>query len=173
MFNLFKKNYETQVENEFQKLENGMSIDVDNSQSPVKLKKDESYLGSMPVQMGTYKNNGNFKYAAVTARIPIVKGIKLRLGQGKMGFDKSWVYDHPGLLIFTTKRIIFNGDYSNKSIAWSSVLEFAIDSKVDMMLIGSESGKDMAFEVKEWLDPKVMAVICHFNNNGSARKQVA
>jgi len=168
MFGLFKKKYEDQVQEEYNKL---TSLTVDNDKSPIKLKKDEWYLGSMPVTMGTYKNNGNFGYGALTARLKIAKGIYARAGAGKMGLEKSWVYDHPGELHFTTQRIVFNGAYSNKTIPWSKVMEFATDSKIDKMLIGQETGKDLAFEIKEWLAPKIMASVCAVNNGATARKK--
>ena len=172
MFNLFKKSYLKEVQKEYDRLLSAGTLAHDD-EPPFTMQKGEHFICTLPVKLGTYKNNGNFGYSALTARIKIAKGIYARAGAGKMGMQKSWVFDHPGELHFTTKRIIFNGDYSNVSTTWSKILDIEICDKRDMLYLDRDSGKDMAFEVKQWPEARSMASVALMKNGGQVKGMVA
>ena len=116
--------------------------------APFKLKKGERYIGSTSAVLGTYKSDGRISASGVTARIPIAKGVSFRMGSGRVSMGKSWVYDQPGTLHFTSERIIFNGVNTNSSVNLTKVIDITLGDRAgNTILIDRETGKDWSFKV--------------------------
>jgi|TARA_B110000902_G_C13863480_1_gene420032 hypothetical protein len=161
MFGLFKskevkQSYLEQVQSEMDNIVDNGKVALDDL-PPFRMKKGEHYIFSVDANLGTYKNNGNFKYGALTGRIKIAKGISLRGGAGKMGMEKSWVFDQPGVLHVTTDRIVFNGINKNSSVNFTKVIDMTIDEDNNALFIDRESGSDWAFKMSDIPETNKMA----------------
>lgn len=138
------------------------NITLDDERSPITLKRGEAYLFSVPATLGTYKSNGKVGYSGVTVSIPIMKGVRYRVGSGRMGVQKSWVFDNPGVLHVTTTRVVFDGSTKNSSAPMSKIIEMQIDEANRCLLIGRESGPDWAFKMNEFPPADKMAAALAF-----------
>jgi hypothetical protein len=116
--------------------------------TPFKLKRGEKYIGSVSAILGTYKNDGRVAAHGVTVRVPIMKGVSYRAGVGRVAASKSWIYDQPGVLHFTSERIVFNGVNTNSSVNLTKVIDISLgDATGDRIYIDRETGKDWSFKV--------------------------
>ena len=134
------------------------NISLDN-EGPFKLKKGELFIGSYDATLGVFKNNGNFAYGATTARIRIAKGLSFRLGAGKMGMEKSWVFDQPGTIHFTTQRMVFDGINTNTSVPYTKVIGLSLDASGKHLWVDRETGKDLCFKFDNQVPAEEMAKI--------------
>lgn len=159
MFGLFGKSYPKKVvEVCHELLESGKA--EASSDAPFRLKKDEHYIFSVGATLGTYKNNGNFGYAALTGRVKVAKGVSFRIGGGKMGMQKSWVFDQPGELHVTTQRIVFDGINKNSSILYTKMLDMVVDDSGKILYVDfspRRQGSDLAFKLNEKPELRKMA----------------
>lgn len=156
MFGLFGKSYPKKVVATCHELLESGRAEA-SSDAPFRLKKNEHYIFSVGATLGTYKNNGNFGYAALTGRVRIAKGVSFRVGGGKMGMQKSWVFDQPGQLHITTQRIVFDGINKNSSVPFTKMLDMAVDNSGKVLYVDRETGADWAFKLDEKPELKKMA----------------
>jgi hypothetical protein len=150
------RSYSEHVDDAMQELIEQGSV-VGSDETPFKMKKNEIFLFSVSATLGTYKRNGNVGYGGVAVRIPIAKGVSFRAGGGKMGMQKSWVFDQPGELHVTTDRIVFNGENKNTSVNFTKVIDMSIVDKQQVLYIDKETGADLAFALDSWPDVDNMA----------------
>ncbi len=141
-----KNQYRERVEAEIDNIKAKGSTSVEST-APFKLKKGEKYIAGVEAVLGTYKRDGNFQYGAMTARIKIAKGVHFRLGQGRVGMSKSWMYDQPGTLHLTTDRLIFNGVNKNTTLKWDKVIKVSCTDDGQQIYIDKESGSDLSFNL--------------------------
>jgi hypothetical protein len=131
--------------------------------APFKLKRGERYIGSVSAVMGTYKNDGRVAAHGVTVRVPIMKGVSYKVGAGRVAASKSWVYDQPGTLHFTSDRIVFNGVNTNSSVNLTKVIDITLgDVTGSKITIDRDTGKDWSFKVDTIPEKKFATLfVCH------------
>lgn len=125
--------------------------------APFKLKKGESFLFSVNATLGTYKNDGRVSYGGLTGSIKVAKGVRFRVGSGRMAMGKSWVFDNPGTLHVTTDRIIFDGASKNVNSSLDKITNMGIDSNEMILTVDRETGADWWFRVDQWPTENEMA----------------
>lgn len=157
----YKNQYRERVEAEIDSMKSTGSTMVEST-APFKLKKGEKYIAGVEAVLGTFKNDGNFKYGAMTARIKIAKGVHFRLGQGRIGMNKSWVYDQPGTLHLTTDRLIFNGVNKNTTLKWDKVIKVSCTDDGQQIYIDKESGSDLSFNLDSIIPESKLATALAF-----------
>jgi hypothetical protein len=160
----FKNQYVDRVNAELDHIAETKKISVEAS-APFKMKKNEKYIASVGAVMGTYKRDGNFRYGAMTGRIKIAKGIYFRLGQGRIGMSKSWVYDQPGTIHFTSERLIFDGVNQNTTLKWDKVMNIQVEKDGSTMYVDKMSGADLSFKLDEIMPEKDMATAIAFQKD--------
>ena len=151
MFNLFKKatetatNYREQLNSKLNNLQSGQIEVSFDDEPPFRLKKGEKYITSAKTVLGTYKRDGGIAFGALTTRIRLAKGIFFRGGAGQVGMSKSWVFDNPGVIHFTTDRIVFDGEVSNKTMQWHKVIGLSVSDDGTQLLVDRDNGADCLF----------------------------
>ena len=160
----FKNQYVERVNAELNNIAKSGKISVQAS-APFKLNRNEKYICSVGAVLGTYKRDGNFTYGALTGRIKIAKGIHFRLGQGRIGMSKSWVYDQPGTIHFTSERLIFDGVDQNITLKWNKVMKIQMEKDGSLMYVDKMSGADLAFKLDQIIPEKDMATAFAFQSD--------
>jgi hypothetical protein len=128
--------------------------------APFKLKKNERYIGSTQAILGTYKNDGRIAGHGVSVRIPIAKGVAYKVGGGRVGMAKSWVYDQRGILHFTSERIVFNGENTNSTTSLDKVIDITLGDAVgSSIMVDRETGKDWSFKVVQIPEDKLATLL--------------
>jgi hypothetical protein len=88
--------------------------------------------------------------------IPIVKGVRYRVGSGSIRTEKKWQATARGRLLVTDKALVFEGGDKNERITWTQVAN--IESFLDGFIIAKRSGPPRTY-VATSPDPKFAAVI--------------
>ena len=144
---IIKDKYREEVQSLMRDIvEKKIPVEADDT-PPFKMKKDEKYLFGADAVLGTYKSDGRIAGHGVTARIKIAKGLYYRLGSGRVGMGKSWMYDEPGTLHFTTDRIIFNGSTKNYSVPMHKILDISLGEEGKEIYVDREAGADWSFRM--------------------------
>jgi len=125
--------------------------------APFKMKKGESFLFSINATLGTYKNDGRVSYGGLTGSIRVAKGVRFRVGSGRIAMGKSWVFDNPGTLHVTTDRIIFDGATKNVNSKLDKIIKMGIDPNEMILTVDRETGGDWWFRVDQWPTENEMA----------------
>ena len=113
------------------------------------LEKNESCFLISPVTWFEYRKiPKRINYGGVTGRIKIAKGISYRYGSiaGNRVSQDELVKIDSGTVYFTNKRIIFKGNFGNKSIPLSKIID--IEEYTDGLTIQRATGKSPFIEME-------------------------
>jgi hypothetical protein len=102
------------------------------------------------------KSTGRYKTGRISVSIPIVKGVRYRIGSGSVHAKKSWNVTARGRLLVTDKAIVFEGGDKNERINWTQVANVELMS--DGFIITKRSGPQRTYQVAS-PDPKFAAMI--------------
>lgn len=69
------------------------------------------------------KSTGRYKTGGTSVSIPIVKGVRYRVGSGSIRTEKSWQATARGRLLVTDKAVVFEGGEKNERITWTQVAD--------------------------------------------------
>lgn len=127
--------------------------------APFRMQKRELYIASVTARLGVYKADGRGGYYGTTVSIPIAKGVRFRMGSGRVYQNKSWQYTDQGELHFTTERLIYNGSTENLQIKWDKVLAITMNPTGSYLYIDRHTGKDVSFLLDEALSEREMATV--------------
>lgn len=67
------------------------------------------------------KSTGRYLTEGASISIPIVKGIRYRIGSGSIIPEKSFQVTAAGRLLLTDKALIFESAQKNERIAWGQI----------------------------------------------------
>ena len=102
------------------------------------------------------KSTGRYKTGGTSVSIPIVKGVRYRVGSGSIRTEKSWQATASGRLIVTDRAVVFEGGEKNERITWTQVADAEL--LVDGFRISKRSGPPRTYRVAS-PDPKFAAVV--------------
>jgi len=102
------------------------------------------------------KSTGRYRTNGASISIPIVKGVRYRVGSGTIRGEKTWQATDTGRLLVTDKAIVFEGDAKNERITWGQVAD--VELLKDGFSIAKRSGPPRTYAVDE-PSPKFAAVI--------------
>lgn len=102
------------------------------------------------------KSTGRYKTGGTSVSIPIVKGVRYRVGSGSIRTEKSWQATARGRLFVTDKAIVFEGGEKNERITWTQVAN--VELLLDGFTIAKRSGPPRTYQVAS-PDPKFAAVV--------------
>lgn len=102
------------------------------------------------------KSTGSYRTGGTSVSIPIVKGVRYRVGSGRVYSEKSWRATARGRLLVTDKAVIFEGDEKNERITWSQVAN--VEVLLDGFTISKRSGPPRTYQVFN-PDPKFSAML--------------
>lgn len=103
-----------------------------------------------------YKSTGKYSTRGTSVSIPIVKGVRYRVGGGSVQTLKEWQTVGVGRLLVTDKAIAFESDTGNVRVTWTQVAD--IDVMWDGFQIHKRTGKPLLFRISGH-DPKFAAVV--------------
>lgn len=75
------------------------------------------------VQKIEHKSTGRYKTSGASFSIPIVKGVRYRIGSGSIQAQKSWQVVAEGRLILTDKAVVFESPQKNERITWTQIAD--------------------------------------------------
>jgi hypothetical protein len=137
------------------RVENG---DIPTIDVPINLQKGERAYWKGQVEWHELRTRTTrIGYSGPTLSIPIVKGLRWRVGSfapHRMTREELTRIDS-GILYVTSKRIIFDGSLKNNSLRYSSILSFQVFS--DGIAVDKASGRSPYFLFQG--DPEPLAVI--------------
>ncbi len=102
------------------------------------------------------KSNGRYRTGGVSVSVPIVKGVRFRVGSGSIKGEKSWQATDNGRLLVTDKAVVFEGSAKNERITWTQVAD--IELLMDGFSISKRTGPPRTYEVTN-PDPKFAAIL--------------
>lgn len=102
------------------------------------------------------KSTGRYKTGGTSVSIPIVKGVRYRVGSGSIRTEKSWQATARGRLLVTDKAIVFEGGEKNERITWTQVAN--VELLLDGFTIAKRSGPPRTYQVGT-PDAKFAAVV--------------
>ena len=102
------------------------------------------------------KSTGSYKTRGTSLSIPIVKGVRYRVGSGSIRAEKRWQATAKGRLLVTDRAIVFEADDRNERITWTQIS--SIDVLTDGMVIAKRSGPPRRYAISE-PDPKFAAIV--------------
>lgn len=102
------------------------------------------------------KSTGRYKTGGTSVSIPIMKGVRYRVGSGSIRTEKSWQATAHGRLLITDKAIIFEGCDKNERITWTQVAN--VELLLDGFTIAKRSGPPRTYQVAS-PNPKFAAVV--------------
>jgi hypothetical protein len=102
------------------------------------------------------KNSGRYRTAYSSISIPIVKGIRYRVGSGRVSVEKAWQETARGRLLVTDKAIVFESPQKNERMTWGQIA--SIELMLDGYRIAKRSGAPRSFVV-DVPDPKFAALL--------------
>ncbi|KAF0116363.1 MAG: hypothetical protein FD150_533 [Rhodobacteraceae bacterium] len=102
------------------------------------------------------KSTGRYKTGGASVSIPIMKGVRYRVGSGTIRTEKSWQATAHGRLLVTDKAIVFEGGAKNERITWTQVAN--VELLLDGFTIAKRSGPPRTYQV-DTPNPKFAAVI--------------
>jgi hypothetical protein len=110
-------------------------------------------IGAKRMEM---KSTGRYGTAGTSISIPIIKGVRYRIGGGSIRTEKSWQVTGNGRLIVTDKALSFESQDKNERITWSQIADVRIFT--DGFQIAKRSGPPRTYVV-ESPDPNFAAVL--------------
>jgi len=102
------------------------------------------------------KSTGTYRTSGASISIPIMKGIRYRVGTGSIRGNKTWQATSHGRLLITDKAVIFEGDQKNERITWGQIAD--IEFLSDGYQIAKRTGPPRTFSIPH-PDPKFAAVL--------------
>lgn len=102
------------------------------------------------------KSTGRYKTGGTSVSIPIMKGVRYRVGSGSIRTEKSWQATAQGRLLVTDKAVVFEGGDRNERITWAQIAN--IEMLLDGFIIAKRSGPPRTYQVNS-PDPKFAAVL--------------
>jgi hypothetical protein len=102
------------------------------------------------------KSTGRYSTGGMSVSIPIVKGVRWRIGSGKVRGEKTMQVTGRGRLIVTDKAIVFESPEKNERITWGQIA--GIEFFSDGYQVAKRSGPPRTFSIKA-PDPKFAAVL--------------
>ncbi|MCV9965112.1 hypothetical protein OIU34_24835 [Pararhizobium sp. BT-229] len=102
------------------------------------------------------KSSGNYRTSGASISIPIVKGVRYRVGAGRIASEKSWQVTATGRLLITDKAVVFESPEKNDRITWGQIAD--VELMVDGFRIAKRTGSPKTFVVNS-PDPKFAAVL--------------
>jgi hypothetical protein len=102
------------------------------------------------------KSSGNYRTSGTSISIPIAKGIRYRVGSGRIRSEKTWQITATGRLVITDKAVVFESPQKNERITWGQIAD--VELMLDGYQIAKRSGPPRTFVV-ETPDPKFAAVL--------------
>lgn len=103
-----------------------------------------------------YKSTGRYSTRGASFSIPIVRGVRYRVGGGSIRGEKTWQATAEGRLLITDKAVVFESSTRNERIGWGQIA--AVQLLRDGLEIAKRSGPPRLFTVDR-PDPKFSAVI--------------
>ena len=102
------------------------------------------------------KSTGRYRTVGMSVSIPIVKGVRYRIGTGSIKSDRSWQVTGRGRLIITDKAVAFEGSDKNERITWRQIAD--VELLKDGFQIAKRSGPARTYVVDR-PDPQFAAVL--------------
>lgn len=102
------------------------------------------------------KSSGTYRTSGTSVSIPIAKGIRYRVGSGRIRSEKTWQTTATGRLLITDKAVVFESPQKNERITWGQIAD--VELMVDGYQIAKRSGPPRTFVVDS-PDPKFAAVL--------------
>lgn len=102
------------------------------------------------------KSTGRYSTNGASVSIPVVKGVRFRVGAGSIRGEKSWQATDTGRLILTDKAIVFEGSAKNERITWGQVSDVELLS--DGFKVSKRTGPPR-FYVTTRPDPQFAAAL--------------
>ncbi len=102
------------------------------------------------------KSTGRYRTGGVSVSVPIIKGVRFRVGSGSIKGEKSWQATDNGRLLITDKAVMFEGSAKNERITWTQVADIELLS--DGYSISKRTGPPRTYQVFE-PDPKFAAIL--------------
>lgn len=102
------------------------------------------------------KSTGRYKTGGTSVSIPIMKGVRYRVGSGSIRTEKSWQATARGRLLVTDKAVVFEGGDRNERITWTQIAN--VELLIDGFTIAKRSGPPRTYQVNN-PDPKFAAVL--------------
>jgi hypothetical protein len=102
------------------------------------------------------KSSGRYRTGGASVSIPIMKGVRYRVGSGSIRTEKTLQATDHGRLLVTDKAIVFEGGGRNERITWVQVAD--VELMLDGFRIAKRSGPPRLYRVGA-PDPKFAAVV--------------
>lgn len=97
-----------------------------------------------------------YSTAGMSISIPIVKGVRFRVGGGNIQTKKSWQETAHGRLLVTDKAIVFESSLKNERITWTQVAD--IELLTDGYSIAKRNGPPRNYKVAS-PNPEFAAIV--------------
>jgi len=102
------------------------------------------------------KGTGRYSTSGASFSIPIVKGVRYRVGGGSIRAEKTWQATARGRLIVTDKALCFESDAKNERITWTQIA--GVELMVDGLKVMKRSGPPRVYVVDS-PDPRFSAAL--------------
>nr|WP_250807827.1 hypothetical protein [Neorhizobium tomejilense] len=102
------------------------------------------------------KSSGVYRSAGTSVSIPIMRGVRYRVGTGRVASEKSWQVTATGRLLVTDKAIAFESPQKNERITWGQIAD--VELLLDGYRIAKRSGRPKTFVVHS-PDPRFAAIV--------------
>lgn len=102
------------------------------------------------------KSTGRYKTGGTSISIPIMKGVRYRVGSGSIRTERKWQATDSGRLLVTDKAVVFEGGMKNERITWNQIAN--IELFRDGFSIAKRSGSPRIYSVGS-PDSKFAAVV--------------
>lgn len=102
------------------------------------------------------KSSGRYQTTGASISIPIVKGVRYRVGSSRVTAEKSWQETARGRLLVTDKAVVFESPQRNERMTWGQIA--AVELTLDGYKIARRKGAPKCFVVDS-PDPKFAVVL--------------
>lgn len=102
------------------------------------------------------KSSGTYRTRGSSVSIPIVKGVRYRVGSGSVRTEKSWQVTATGRLLVTDKAVVFESPEKNERMTWGQIAD--IELLIDGYRIAKRTGPPRTFVVDP-PDPRFAAIV--------------
>lgn len=102
------------------------------------------------------KSTGRYRTGGASLSIPVVKGVRYRIGSGTIRGEKEWQATGHGRLIVTDKALSFESSEKNERITWTQISD--VEVLMDGFRIAKRTGPPRTYTVAR-PDPKFAAVV--------------
>lgn len=102
------------------------------------------------------KSTGRYRTGGTSVSIPIMKGVRYRVGSGSIRTEKSWQATARGRLLVTDKAVVFESGDRNERITWTQIAN--VELLIDGFTIAKRSGPPRTYQVSS-PSPEFAAVL--------------